>query len=235
MLFSIVGDFGSGKTLLMVLLAVSSKRQVLGNFSLKLDNYTKIDPMDLQNLGFNKLVLLDELYTWLDARVSSSFLNRYISYILMQCRHRTIDVYGTLQLFGMADLRFRAMVNRIIKCSRKYKKGVNKEFWDFKYEIMNTYTGEVVTKKLTYEKAKLYFPLYDSYEIMVSEDNHSLELEVLKKYPRKLYEKLTEIAMEIKNNGEKITHSSVQMNLLKRGYSLGFERLVYSHLKELED
>ena len=233
MLYAIVGEFGSGKTLYEVLVACSAEREILGNFTLRLDNYTKIDPIDLKEIGFNKLVLIDEIYLWLESRVSSSFINRYVTYILLQCRHRTIDVYGTLQLFSSVDIRFRATVHRIIKCRRIDNGNNDTDLWDFRYDIMNTYTGKIRKFILKYQDAIKYFALYDTYEIMESYDSEGLNLEILKKNPKKLYKRLGEIALEIKSNLDNITHDSVAIELLRLGYDIRYEGLVYSRLQRL--
>ena len=233
MLYAILGEFGSGKTLYEVLMACSSKRDVLGNFTLRLDNYTKIDPIDLKDLGFNKLVLLDEIYLWLESRVSSSFINRYLTYILLQCRHRTIDVYGTLQLFSSVDIRFRATVHRIVKCRRVFNGNNDSDLWDFRYDIINTYSGKIRTFILKYKDAIKYFSLYETYEIMESYDSEGLELEILKRHPKKLYNKLKGIALRIKSNLDTITHDSVGIELLRMGYDMKYEGLVYSCLQGL--
>lgn len=234
MLNAVVGDFGTGKTLYLSMAGVSSKYDILGNFTLLLDNYTKIDPIDLQNFGFQKTILLDELYLWLDSRVSSSYRNRFITYILLQCRHRDIEVYGSLQMFMTADVRFRDMVNRIIYCSRKYKSGIEREFQDFRFEELNTYNGKEKRWTLSYEKAKPYFEIFNTKEIMEAEDQAHLDLEMLKKYPRKLYFRLSEIAKEIREKVRKITHDSVKMSLLKEGYDMTWEGLVYSRIMDFE-
>ena len=233
-LYALLGEFGSGKSLYLVLEGCSSERDILGNFTLRLDNYTKIEPESLKNFGFNKLVLLDEIYLWLESRVSSSLINRFVGYILLQCRHRSIDVYGTLQLFSSVDIRFRAMVSKIIKCKRVRNKSRDSDLWDFRYDEINTYTGKVKTFKLRYNDALKYFPLYDTFEILESYDSESMELELLKRKPRKLYIKLVEIASIIKPKLEKITHASVSMALLKEGYDKSYERLVYDCILGLE-
>lgn len=234
MLWLILGDYGSGKTLFMTRQGVISEREVLGNYTINIDNYQKIDPLDLKDIGFNRLVLLDEIYTWLESRISSSHLNLYLTSITSQSRHRTIDVMGTLHLFSSVDIRFRAMVHRIVKCSRIPSKKKPQEEWDFNYKIMNTYSGKTISKTLRYRNAIKYFPLYDTYELIEPIDIGTMEIELYRKYPRRLAVKLKEIARELKRELDPITHDSVGNALLDMGYNLNWTGLVYSRIKNLD-
>lgn len=233
MLNAIVGDLGTGKTLFMTLIAVSSKREVVSNFRLDLPNYSHLDVVDLLDLGTNKDVLIDEAYTWLESRVSSSFLNRYLSYIMFQSRKRTIDIYTTEQLFGTIDVRFRDLVHKIVKCTR-LGIGKNKEIYDFKYEILDVYSDTVEMFVLTYKDALKYFPIFDTLEIVEPYNKESMEIEILKERPQKLFERIESIALNLKKELKNITHASVKVALLKRGYNLNYESLVYACLKDLE-
>ena len=245
MLWIILGDYGSGKTLYMVLEAVSSKKDVLGNFTIKgLKNYQKIDIMDLKDIGFGKLILLDEMQTWLESRTSMSFRNRYITNIVDESRKRGIDVFGTAHLFTSIDIRFRSNCHRIIKCSRVGQKdnswGRDVDYRDFKYETLNTYNFKVRKKRLPYQKAEPYFKLYDTLELIKYPNQQDIEFEVRKDDPKELYKYLNTVAKKIqkdvfKNNGKMFTHSDVQMGLIKNGFSLKHERLIYSKLKEILD
>lgn len=234
-LVACVGDIGSGKTTFLAMVGYNSDREILSNFHLNLEKCYIIEPMELITLGENKVVLLDEIYTWLEARVSSSFINRYVSYIIFQSRKRTIDIYGTMQLFSSADLRFRRMVNKIVKCERIPNRNKPKEEWDFKYSIMNVSNGRIRRFRVRYEKAKKYFPLFDTKEIIEPFDKESLELGVLKNRPKKLYDKIEEIALDLKGKYKKITHASLKMALLREGYDISYEPLIYALLKELEE
>lgn len=234
MLVILLGDYGGGKTTRLVLEAVSWKGKIVGNMSLDLDNYTKIDPIDLKDIGFNCLVLLDELQTWLESRVSPSFRNRYITNIIDESRKRRINIYGTAHVFSSIDLRFRHNTHRIIRCSRIGKRKPDWEEWkdlrDFRYETINTYSGAVERKRLRYERAVPYFELFKTYELIKYPNQQQIELEVVKDNPEKLYYYIKAIAEKIKPNIKKITHPNVEMELLKNGFGLSFERLVYASL-----
>ena len=239
MLWIILGDYGSGKTLFLVLQGFSSKRDVWGNFYLDLDRYTQIEPMDFRNLGSRKLVLLDEMQTWLESRVSMSFLNLYVTNIIDQTDKRDVDVFGTAHLFGSVDRRFRENVHRIVRCERVGKLPLGRtrkeDFRDFRFRIMNTYTGKIIKKRLKYSKAIKYFPKYSTSEIIEYPNQKDLELDLLLKInPAEAYNRLLEIAKDIDSNGG-LTHANMELVLLQNGYSAKHGRLVYALVKKLKE
>jgi len=233
MLIGLVGDFGTGKTLFMTMVALASQRRVLANYHLSIDNYEYVEPLDLyQSMGFNCDVLLDEIYTWLESRTSHSFINRYVSYIIFQSRHRTIDIYGTLQLLSSADLRFRDLVHILVKCVRKDNGNADKDKWDFRYEFMKMENQQRWNKFLPYEDAKRFFNYFDTNEIIEPYDKDYLEYELLKRYPRKMHGKLSEIAEHVYKVKPEHTHQSLKLTLLELGYDARYEPLVYVLLKD---
>lgn len=238
MLWIILGDYGSGKTLKLVLEAFSSDCEVLGNFELDLDNYTLIEPMDLRKIGHKKLVVLDEMQTWLESRTSMSFLNRFITNIIDQTDKRDVDVFGTAHTLSSIDLRFRNNVHRIIRCDRIGKEPKNRtrknDKRDFRYSTMNTYSGKITKKRLRYNKAKKYFPHYKTSEIIEYPNQKDLELDLLKKYdPTAFHKALMSIAQDIKVNGG-LTHATTELRLLEMGYSDKHARLIYACFNELD-
>lgn len=233
MLIAVNGDFGSGKTLFLVLVACSVKREVWSNFKIKIDNYHKLDVEHLIDLGYNKEVMIDEAYTWMESRSSGSALNRYMSYLIFQVRHRTLNIYTTEQLFHSVDIRFRELAHRVVECSR-VNNGRGREYHHFRFDIWNTYDNSCCSWLANYNWAKKFFPLYDTFEIIDPFSKESLELEILKGSPRKLYDKIHSIAVDLKKELKTVSHSSVRMALLKNGYDGSFERLVYSCMKELD-
>ena len=240
MLWIILGDYGSGKTIRLVLEGVSSDRDVYGNFTLDIDNYTRITPMDLKHINSNALVILDEMQTWLESRVSMSFLNRFITNIIDQADKKDIDYFGTAHLLSSIDVRFRDNVHRIIICERIGKEDPERtrtnDHRDFRFKTMNTFTGKVKKKRLRYKKSVKYFELYDTHEIIEYPNQNDLELDLaLKQDPERAYGILFDIARDIKDkDGSDITHASIELTLLQNGYSAKHGRLVYSCLKKLE-
>ena len=239
MLWVILGDYGSGKTIRLVLEGVSSKREVWGNFKLDIDNYTRITPMDLKDVGSNMLIILDEMQTWLESRVSMSFMNRFITNIIDQADKRGIDYFGTAHLLSSLDIRFRNNVHRIIKCERIGRSPSDRtrlnDIRDFRFKTLNTYTGRIKSKTLKYEKTIKYFELYDTHEIIEYPNQKDLELDLaLRQNPVKAYDILFGIARDIRDsNGKDLTHSNIELALLKNGYSAKHGKLIHSCLKQL--
>ena len=237
MFYLILGDYRSGKTLRLVLEGYDDKREVWGNFDLDIKDYRKIGVMDLTDLGNNKLLLLDEMQTFLDSRSSMSHDNLFITNVLDSVDKRDVDIFGSVHLFSSVDIRFRQNVHRIIKCERigKRKKewGRLEDFRDFKYSTMNTYTGGINVKRLRYGKAIPYFELYKTQEKVKYPNQKDLELDLLLKHdPEKAYERLMEIAHKIIEKKPRITHPSVKVGLLQLGHTIKFESLIYSCIKD---
>lgn len=226
MLISIIGQVGMGKTLLLAILGSKSKREIYSNFRLSLPLYKPLQIIDLLELKDNINVFIDEAYTWLESRTSSSTLNRYLSYIIFQSRKRTIDIYTTSQMFSSVDIRFREQSNIIIKCKRT-KKG-------FHYWIYQVGNHNIRTFILPYENAKKYFNIYDTYEIIEPNQKQELEFKLIEKNPKHLLEKVKEVSEIIRNRVDnlKITHDSIKAYLLMNGFNTSYEKYVYLYLKE---
>ena len=68
MKIAVIGNIGSGKTLLLVVIAKHSKRRIFSNFQLDLPLYNELEIIDLLNLENDIIVFIDEAYTWLESR-----------------------------------------------------------------------------------------------------------------------------------------------------------------------
>lgn len=223
MLIVILGNYGSGKTLLLTYLSLKSKRDIYSNFKLNIKKYNSLDILDLLNLPNNIDVYLDEAYTWLESRLSGKAINRYLSYILLQSRKRTIDIYCTAQLFSTIDVRFRNKSDILVKC-RKCKDGFHYRFFN-----LNTFKNKYFV--LLFDKAKKYYKYYDTYEIVEPFEKARLEFSLLLSDTNKLFKKATQIAKIIKPKLNRITHDSVKFALMDNGFVKDFEPYVYPILK----
>jgi len=230
MLIVVLGKRGSGKTLWMCIQALRSKRTVLSNFKIKSPNYKQLKIVDLLNLPDDIEVMLDEAYAWIDARVSGSVINRYMSYIVLQSRKRTINIFMSAQMFRSLDVRIRQQVDLLIKCERLGVKPKGTDTRDFRYSSFEVQSQSIKTYILKYNKAIKYFSKFDTYQIIDPSRKSQLELELLKESPKRLFQKIKLIAKDIKNDLNKITHSTVKATLLKKGYSTSYEGYVYDYL-----
>lgn len=224
MLISVLGNLGSGKTLFLTYLATKFNRDVHSNYEIKVKHYKPLKVIDLLHLPNNIEVFIDEAYTWLESRVSSKALNRYLSYILLQSRKRTINIYITAQLFSSVDVRFREQSNIIIVCSK-----VDNGFF---YKILNRDNNGVKTLLFPFEKAKNYYKYFDTHEIIEPYDKDKLEFNLLQSDTELLFNTSRNIARKIhdKIEGNKYTHHNVKLALLENGYDKNFEPYVYSFL-----
>lgn len=223
MLISIIGEIGSGKTLLLTIIGSKSNREIYSNYVLNLPLYKELRIINLLSLKDNIEVFIDEAYTWLESRTSSNTLNRYLSYIVFQSRKRTINIYTTSQMFSSVDVRFREQSNIIVKCKR-----IND---DFEYVF---YKNNKRVKKyfLSLKKAEKYFKLYDTKEIVEPNQKQYLEFKLLEQYPKQMIKKISEIAEIIKPKLNKITHDSIKASLMFNGYITLYEKYIYLYLKE---
>lgn len=203
---------------------------VYANYFLDIPNYKPLEVMDFLELKDNIDVIIDEGYTWLESRTSGFFLNRYLSYIVLQSRKRTIDIIVTAQIYSSVDVRFRNQTDVLVKCER-----VGDDFYYDFMRIDNYSTSKFI---LPYQEAKKYFNLYDTYQIVEPHTKDALEMKLLESNPKKLYDKVSGIGelikTDFKNNGLKkkdVTHDRVKSSLMKLGLNMNLESLVYVYLK----
>jgi len=111
---AIVGGMGSGKTLLMTYLAYQDflkKRSVFSNYGLsfKHDKFNKEFLMNYTDgEGLNSCTICaDEFHIFMDSRNHALKSNKLISYMINQCRKRSVDFMFTTQSIDQVDVRLR--------------------------------------------------------------------------------------------------------------------------------
>lgn len=223
MMISILGNLGSGKTLFLAYLSTKFNRKVYSNFSLKIENYKPLKVIDLLNLPNDIEVFIDEGYTWLESRVSSKALNRYLSYILLQSRKRTINIYITAQLFSTVDLRFREQSDIIIFCKRIKNEG-------FQYKLLNRNNNSMKVLLFSFEKAKQFYRFYDTYEIIEPYEKDKLEFQLIQSDTELLFNTSKKIAKLLHDKIKRYTHQNVKLALMENGFDKNFEPYVYAFL-----
>lgn len=110
-LFAIVGELGSGKTLALSYLAWNNwfkkHRKIFSNYNFYGFPFTlikTIPELDKMKTGF---FAGDELWLWLDSRTTKKDRNRIVSNILLKSRKREITIAYTTQSIHQVDKRIR--------------------------------------------------------------------------------------------------------------------------------
>ena len=110
----IFGGLGSGKTLtLTYFLWKYRKNPVYANYHLGFDYSYIEDPEALLNVSEGYLGL-DELWAWMDSRVSGSKKNRILGHFLLTSRKRNCHVLYTTQHFKQVDVRVRNITDILV-------------------------------------------------------------------------------------------------------------------------
>lgn len=114
-LFSIIGELGTGKTLSAVSLTfrnwIKKRLKVYSNIPLYKIPYHLIDSVDKLDMMREGVVLADEMWTLLNARKSTSKTNRLVSSILLKSRKRDLVYFFTTQLLDLIDKAVRRLID----------------------------------------------------------------------------------------------------------------------------
>lgn len=227
---AIIGDIGSGKTLLMAYFSTESDREVYANFKIKIPNYHKLKTLGLVDLEKNIDVFLDEIHMKADSRTAMSILNRYAGYDALQQRKDSADFYISAQFFHMIDNRLRDLVNTLIKCSCIGDKDNPEGFY---YEFLDVESGIITEWYFPIENIKWIFDIYDTYEKIDPSRKQFYRLKALKEEDSPTYMKECEaIAEKIKPFMDKITKPETTNVLLERSYPSSIMEQVYYYLKK---
>ncbi len=228
LLVDIIGNLGSGKTLIMLILSLTYSKEIWSNFKINIPNYRKLEVPDLFSLKDNIVVLMDEAYAWIESRISNTPLNEYNSSILFHSRKTFTDIYLTTPMLSAIDKRFRHQANYLIECLHR----PNQESDDFHFIFNNLDNNSYGYQTLTYENAKKYFKLYNTYEKVESSRKLGLEFKILKQYPNRLKERVLELTEIVRENIDgQITHDIVKDCLLMNGLDMSYEPYIYIRLK----
>lgn len=174
MICEIVGRFGSGKTLLLTyyaLKAIEKNHKVFANYTIKSDKASfvtpsnfevKLDSVDTQKQPIS--TFLDEVYVWLDSRMSMTKRNLSLSHLILQSRKRHLTIFYTAQMSRTVEMRLSEMADFRIKAEQLHNR--------FKYTV---YTGDGLQLSvfaIPKKKAETFlYSEYDTYHI-VKEKNY---------------------------------------------------------------
>jgi ABC-type Na+ transport system ATPase subunit NatA len=186
-ILGIFGNLGSGKTLLASILAYAFKQKgykIYANYNLKIADYY-IDLSDPENFinVFKKinnkqknLMVLDELYIFMDSRTSASIRNRIYDMIVLQSRKLNLNIIHTEQDPKAVDLRLRLITNYYLYT--EFDKDANTLYFTI---FDNLYAQPI--KKLKIENVDKFFNLYDTSQKI--KDNFDDLMEKLNKKNKK--------------------------------------------------
>ena len=165
-IIGIFGNLGSGKTLLASILAYAFKNKdynIYANYNLKIkDHYIDLsDPENFINV-FKKinnkeknLMVLDELYIFMDSRTSASIRNRIYDMIVLQSRKLNLNIIHTEQDPKAVDLRLRLITNYYF-----YPEFNKKDDILYVTVFDNLYAQPI--RKFRIENVSRFFNLYDT-------------------------------------------------------------------------
>lgn len=179
------GMTGSGKTLRAVSLALVGfllGRKIYGNLHLKKVPYTFIEIPELIDMVITnnidnspKTLILDEIQTAFDGRSSGSSQNKALAIFVSQCRKRNFDIIYTSQFITGADVRMRALTDKLTNCiATKSIQDVGLGDIDNPEPTKLTYLtidpknpfSKVKKKVMKRDVFRLFYPYYNTYEVV---------------------------------------------------------------------
>lgn len=174
MIIGIVGDMGSGKTLLMSYMLYSDFKdgiKIYSNYKLNFQ-FEYLSPSVIENLfklkGEKVSFGIDEMHIFLDARSSFSSKNKLISYWILQTRKRGITLYYTTQYYSQVDKRLRNSTDYLIKAYNLGDKNNPILFYSIfkKVDVVGGSENYIELKSFFLKNIKKFFKLYDTTEII---------------------------------------------------------------------
>ena len=159
MLIGIFGDFGKGKTLLLVFfLQYLEYINKFANFKVNIPSIKTLSLSELLSMNYEQksLVCIDELYLEMDSRRSMRKRNIDISHIIFQSRKRKVDIVYTAQLRSSVDLRVRDLTNFNIIALGKDNNS------NFHYYILESDSEFIIPNFIVEE----LYNLFNTYEII---------------------------------------------------------------------
>lgn len=238
MITGVFGGVGDGKTILntVMTLDIAHTRddyEIYANYTIHNPKVKRITPLEMLDINPEEnraLINLDEAYAWLESRMSLSSLNKIMSWIVFQHRKRNMDILYTAQLTSSVDIRLRGLTDIAYVCERVISGFKYKYYWQRGLRIHRR------RQFLPLEKAKKYFPLYDTREIIEPAwiEKIKRDLETENQQPIDLEKEIEETATQIRGllpKGLRITRSAIDYFLLKIGKPLKYADLILMDFK----
>ena len=168
-IIAITGSMGSGKTLLMSIMAweyfnnPKIKANVYANYKLNF-RHKPLMMQDIVDCDFdfnNSFLAVDEIHLFMDSRTSGTKKNRIISYFITQSRKRNIIFCYTTQDSHQIDKRLRSNTDYFIKCENLSPKNVKEDV--FIRFTVNDMEGH---HPIFIFKGDPFFKLYDTHQVI---------------------------------------------------------------------
>ena len=236
-LILILGDRGSGKTLLLTRFILKNNQPFYSNYKVYKDStktelhelYHELQPEELLHLDMKpKKIAITEAYEYFESRLGMGSFQRYNSYIVFQSRKRGMSFIIDTQLDDTIDHRFIRLCDYIIIAEL--------DIDGFHYYCSN----KKIIKEfiIPFKNAEKIWNRYDSWEVVTTPQIEHLGHEIAVTNRVKLKEKLTELETKFYNEyGEKfgkkkITHAVVENFLLEIDESDVYESFLYAKLQK---
>lgn len=234
MLSIISGDIGDGKSLYLTYKAFQTGLNVVANFKLFGIPFTYFSIVDyLNNEYSNSLILLDEIYNYIDSRNSMSKLNKTVSYKTFQSRKKGLHIIGAVQLMSSADLRFKELCNNYIRALGVVKSGGK---YYYQYRLVHRKHKKLITKSfyLPMKMARFLYDYYDTYEVVELGNHEDIVLPYQTRDEQIEYvDNIIKGLLEKYDNAKDITHDKVRNYMFRNGKNVQLEPYVYEQLKEI--
>jgi hypothetical protein len=180
------GNLGSGKSFSISLLALdwlekckekNIKYEIYSNLDFKYQNgkvenlFQKYRMGQLQD-GISRLLLLDEIQFYSDARRSMSNQNLHTTDIMALSRKLEIDIFSTSQMLSQVDKRFKELSYALILPN--LKKNGNKGILE--WDIIKVQENLSMKKTYIINDLKKIYELYNTKNVMVrASKNHPVK------------------------------------------------------------
>lgn len=211
-----------------------SSRPVLSNFKVKLPRYIPLSLVKLLYLPKHVELLMDEAYSMIDSRISMSYVNVFCTYLAYQLRKTDTNIYLTVIQLSSIDVRYREEWDYRVHCERIPNNSDDWHLWDYSYAIADFRTNTSSVWVVKYEDAKLFFQMYDTYEIIEPRMKSRITYEILKSDPILLINQAKVITKDIYSLILTGTKEDIKFCLNSKGHDEIWANKVYTVLERMK-
>lgn len=231
MLINIVGNVGSGKTLMAVILSVYFNKKTHVDIHSNIHFYEiPYSDLSIANLISQQIshavILLDEAYTYIHSRNSMSNGNQMFGTVLFQSRKTDLILILTEQIQRSIDVYYRDLCDLTITCVNC----VSYFEYDFLFHKQNVH----FKMRLHIKTAQKYFDLYDTTEIVSDNSAKQKAIVFSAMSPEQRQKYIDNLASTIIDNyseKEKITLKDIKNYLMINDLKASFANLIFESIK----